>query len=89
MPSRESDSRQVHNFRGIISGMHIPDAFAVLDPKGTISLAERGLMIHAVEFMLIVAIPVYLLLFFFAWRYGLATQRQNTCPSGSTARWRS
>ena len=49
--------------------MHWFDAFAVLDPKGTISLAERGLMIHAVEFMLIVAIPVYILLFFFAWRY--------------------
>ncbi len=43
--------------------------FAVLDPKGIIALSERGLMIHAIEYMLIVAIPVYFLLFFFAWRY--------------------
>ena len=44
-------------------------SFPVLDPAGTIGLMERSLMIHAVEFMLIVAIPVYFLLFFFAYRY--------------------
>ena len=64
--------------------MHFLNAFAVLDPKGTISLAERALMIHAVEFMLIVAIPVYILLFFFAWRYRDrgAEERANTTHSG-------
>ena len=43
--------------------------FAVLDPKGPIGLAERTLMYHAMGFMLIVAVAVYFLLFFFAWRY--------------------
>ncbi len=49
--------------------MDILSWFPVLDPAGTIGLAERGLMFHAVLFMLIVAVPVYILLFFFAWRY--------------------
>jgi cytochrome o ubiquinol oxidase subunit 2 len=44
-------------------------AFSVLNPHGAVGLAERGLMVHAVLFMLIVAVPVYALLFFFAWRY--------------------
>jgi cytochrome o ubiquinol oxidase subunit 2 len=48
--------------------MWLPD-IALLNPKGTIALLERGLMLHAVEFMLIVALPVLTLLFFFAWRY--------------------
>ena len=60
--------------------MHFLNAFAVLDPKGTISLAERGLMIHAVEFMLIVAIPVYILLFFFAWRYRAGNTKAKYMP---------
>jgi cytochrome o ubiquinol oxidase subunit 2 len=44
-------------------------SFSVLDPAGSVGLAERGLMLHAVEFMLIVAVPVYFLIFYFAWRY--------------------
>ena len=60
--------------------MHWLDAFAVLDPKGTISLAERGLMIHAVEFMLIVAVPVYILLFFFAWQYRAGNTKAKYVP---------
>lgn len=55
-------------------------AFAVLDPKGAISLAERGLMIHAVEFMLIVALPVYFLLFFFAYRYRKGNKKAKYLP---------
>ena len=60
--------------------MHFLNAFAVLDPKGTISLAERALMIHAVEFMLIVAIPVYVLLFFFAWWYRAGNTKAKYVP---------
>lgn len=50
---------------------------AVLDPKGAIGLAERGLMLSAVEFMLIVAVPVYLLLFFFAWKYRASSKKKS------------
>ncbi len=54
--------------------------FPVLDPAGAIGLAERGLMLHAVEFMLIVAIPVYLLLFFFAYRYRKGNKKAKYTP---------
>jgi cytochrome o ubiquinol oxidase subunit 2 len=50
--------------------MHaLTEGIALLNPQGWVGLSERVLMIHAIEFMLIVAIPVYFLLFFFAWRY--------------------
>lgn len=54
--------------------------FTVLDPKGAIGLAERGLMIHAIEFMLIVAIPVYFLLFFFAYKYRAGNKKAAYTP---------
>lgn len=57
------------------------EMFAVLDPKGAIGLAERTLMLHAVEFMLIVAIPVYVLLFFFAWRYRAGNKKAKYLPN--------
>ncbi len=54
--------------------------FPVLDPKGAVGLAERGLMIHAVEFMLIVAIPVFFLLFFFAYWYRKGNKKAKYTP---------
>lgn len=56
------------------------DAFTVLTPKGAIALAERALMLHAVEFMLIVAIPVYFLLFFFAYKYRASNKKAKHAP---------
>ncbi|MBP7770324.1 MAG: ubiquinol oxidase subunit II [Candidatus Pacebacteria bacterium] len=58
----------------------MPSLFPVLDPAGAIGLAERGLMLHAVEFMLIVAIPVYILLFFFAYRYRVGNKKAKYAP---------
>lgn len=43
--------------------------FALLNPAGIIARQERGLMFKAVLLMLIGAIPVYFLIFFFAWKY--------------------
>jgi cytochrome o ubiquinol oxidase subunit 2 len=54
--------------------------FTVLDPKGAIGLAERALMVHAVEFMLIAAIPVYFLLFFFAYKYRASNKKAKYMP---------
>ena len=45
------------------------NTFPLLNPQGAIGLAERGLMVQAVFFMLIVAVPVFALTFFIAWRY--------------------
>lgn len=42
---------------------------AVLDPKGTIGEQEKQLMIFALGLSLIVVVPVFTLLFSFAWRY--------------------
>lgn len=49
--------------------MDFLNIFALLSPQGPVALAERGLMVTATLFMLIVIIPVLGLLFFFAWRY--------------------
>lgn len=61
--------------------MDILSAFAVLDPKGVIALGERELMVNAVFFMLIVAVPVYVLLFFFAWRYRAGNKKARYAPN--------
>jgi cytochrome o ubiquinol oxidase subunit 2 len=42
---------------------------AVLDPKGTVGEQEKHLMLFALGLSLIVVIPVFTLLFTFAWRY--------------------
>jgi cytochrome o ubiquinol oxidase subunit 2 len=60
--------------------MSMLSGFAVLEPGGSIALAERGLMINAVLFMLIVAIPVLALLFFFAWHYRAGNKKAAYTP---------
>lgn len=61
-------------------------AFSVLNPAGAVGLAERTLMLHAVEFMLIVAVPVYVLLFFFAWQYRASNTRATYMPDWEHAK---
>jgi cytochrome o ubiquinol oxidase subunit 2 len=50
-------------------------SIAVLQPKGTIASDERELMVLAALLSVIVVIPVFILLFVFAWRY-----RENAHP---------
>jgi cytochrome o ubiquinol oxidase subunit 2 len=42
---------------------------AVLDPKGTIGQQEKQLIVFALSLSLVVVIPVFGMLFWFAWRY--------------------
>ncbi len=49
--------------------MDFLNVFLVLNGQGAVAIAERGLIIHAVLLMLIVAVPVFLLIFLIAWRY--------------------
>ncbi len=42
---------------------------AIFDPKGIISLAERNLIVTVVCVMLVVAIPMLVTLYVFAWKY--------------------
>lgn len=41
----------------------------ILDPKGPIALAERDILFRALAIMMVVAIPVFAMTFWFAWRY--------------------
>ncbi len=61
--------------------MSVFSLFPVLQGAGPVALAERGLMLHAVEFMLIVAVPVITLLFLFAWRYRASNTKAVYAPN--------
>lgn len=60
--------------------MDLLSVFAVLDPKGVIGLAERTLLVQATLFMLIVAVPVLFLTFFFAWYYRAGNTKAKYTP---------
>lgn len=67
--------------------MHfLTQGIALLDPKGWVGLSERALMIHAMEFMLIVAVPVYILIFLFAWRYRASNTKAVYKPNWEHAK---
>ena len=55
----------------------------ILDPKGPIALAERDLLFDALGFMLLVAIPVFFLAFWFVWRYRAVNGKGRYDPDWS------
>ncbi len=55
-------------------------SLTLLNPEGVVALAERGLMIQATFFMLIVAVPVFALIFFFAWHYRASNTKAKYTP---------
>ncbi len=58
----------------------------VLHPKGIIALAEKNLLITTMSLMMIVIIPVFIMLFSFAWRYRASNTKAKYTPDwhGST-----
>lgn len=52
----------------------------VLNPKGIIASAEKDLLITSVILMLIVIIPVFIMLFAFAWRYRASNTKAKYAP---------
>lgn len=54
----------------------------VLVPSGSIGVAERELMLHALYLMLIVVVPVFLLAIFIAWHY-----RESNTSAAYTPKW--
>ncbi len=54
---------------------------AILDPKGTIALQEKNLIILALGLSLIVVIPVFILVFGFAWRYREDNHKAKYSPN--------
>ncbi len=52
----------------------------VLDPKGSVGVAEKSLIATATWTMLIVVVPVILLTLFFAWRYRASNKSATYAP---------
>ncbi|PLZ04186.1 ubiquinol oxidase subunit II [Burkholderia sp. WAC0059] len=56
---------------------------AVLDPQGSVGVAEKSLIVTATVAMLIVVIPVIVLTLLFAWRYRAGNTRATYAPKWS------
>lgn len=56
----------------------------LLNPKGAIAVAEKHLLITSVSLMLIVIIPVFIMLFSFAWRYRAGNTKAKYTPDWHT-----
>ena len=57
------------------------DRAVVLNPKGPIADAERGLLIDAFTVMMIVIVPVIVMAFLFAWRYRASNRNARYEPT--------
>ena len=57
------------------------DRAVVLNPKGPIADAERGLLIDAFSVMLIVVVPVIVMALLFAWRYRASNRNARYAPT--------
>lgn len=55
----------------------------LLDPKGPIGAAERGVIIEAFALMLIVVLPVFAMAFWFAWKYRASNAKAVHDPKWS------
>lgn len=53
---------------------------AVLNPKGMIAMKERNIIITSIFLMLLVAIPVLILTFWFAWKYREGNSHEQYTP---------
>jgi cytochrome o ubiquinol oxidase subunit 2 len=57
------------------------DRAVVLNPKGPIADAERGLLIDAFSVMMLVIVPVIVMAFLFAWRYRASNRSATYAPT--------
>jgi cytochrome o ubiquinol oxidase subunit 2 len=57
------------------------DRAVILNPKGPIADAQRGLLIDAFSVMLIVVVPVIVLALLFAWRYRASNRDATYAPT--------
>jgi cytochrome o ubiquinol oxidase subunit II len=58
----------------------------ILDPKGPIALAERDILFRALAIMMIVVIPVFVMTFWFAWRYRASNESARYEPDWMSAK---
>ena len=57
------------------------DRAVILNPKGPIADAQRGLLIDAFSVMLIVVVPVIVMALLFAWRYRASNRNARYAPT--------
>jgi cytochrome o ubiquinol oxidase subunit 2 len=60
----------------------------VFDPQGPIALQERNLIVLAVSLMLLIAIPMLILLYTFAWKYRAGNKKAKYDPEHVGGAWR-
>ena len=60
----------------------------VFDPQGPIALQERNLIILAVALMLLIAIPMLVLLYTFAWKYRAGNKKSKYDPEHVGVAWK-
>jgi cytochrome o ubiquinol oxidase subunit II len=58
----------------LTAGCNLMEA-PILAPKGPIALAERNILFRALLIMMVVAIPVFAMTFWFAWRYRASNRK--------------
>jgi cytochrome o ubiquinol oxidase subunit II len=74
-------------FVGIIAWYLHDKNFAVLNPGGSVAAKERNLMVVTALLGLLVIVPVYIMLFSFAWRYREGNKKAKFSPELSGNRW--
>ncbi len=60
---------------------------AVLDPQGAVGVKEKGLIVFTVLLSIIVVVPVYFMLYFFAWRYRESNHKATYTPDAEDNHW--
>jgi cytochrome o ubiquinol oxidase subunit 2 len=61
------------------------DRAVILNPKGPIADAERGLLIDAFSVMMLVIVPVMVMAFVFAWRYRRSNRTAAYAPTWASS----
>lgn len=69
----------------LASGCGVAEAPTV-DPKGPIALAERDILFRAFAIMMIIIVPVFVMAFWFAWRYRASNQKARYDPEWTSNR---
>ena len=69
----------------LTSGCGLTEA-PILKPKGPVALAERDILFRALAIMMIVVIPVFVMTFWFAWRYRASGKRSRYEPDWMSAK---
>ena len=69
----------------LVGGCSLANA-PILDPKGPIALAERDILFRAFAIMMVVVIPVFVMAFWFAWRFRASNRQAPYDPNWMSSR---